>query len=94
MAHPAMLPVRAIGTVLQWICWPLTHIGEYLRTGRWYHLHWIDHGGVHWEFVPDGENAKHPFWIPPLLFRGKAQQVYKSLGLGEEVPPCLKRQAE
>jgi hypothetical protein len=73
LAHPLALPVRLLGAVLQWTCWPLTHVGEFLRSGHWYHVHWIDHEGRRWEFVPDAHRRAR--WAPPLVFRGRVRRV-------------------
>lgn len=71
--HPAAWPIRAFGALLQWTCWPLTHVGEFLRSGHWYHVYWIDAHGTRWEFVPDG--SKRARWAPPLIFRGTVRRV-------------------
>jgi hypothetical protein len=70
---PICLPVRLVGMALQWLCWPLTHLGEFLRSGHWYHVIWIDRTGRRWEFVPDA--AKRMRFAPPLVFRGRVQEV-------------------
>ena len=70
--HPLALPIRLLGIALQWICWPLTHIGEYLRSGRWYHVTWMDKEGRHWEFV---RTNKHPHFLPPIIFKGTIKQI-------------------
>jgi hypothetical protein len=73
VGHPLMLPVRLVGWALQWLCWPLTHVGEFLRSGHWYHVHWIDREGRRWEFVPlVGKRAR---FAPPLVFRGEVREV-------------------
>jgi hypothetical protein len=73
VAHPLMAPVRWIGIALQWTCWPLTHLGEFLRTGHWYHVIWRDAEGRHWEFVPD--EPKHARYAPPLIFHGTVRRA-------------------
>lgn len=67
-----------VGTLVQWLAWPLTHVGEMLRTGRWYHATWIVvKDNQHWEYVPDGV-AKRARIFPPVLFRGVERLVPKS----------------
>jgi hypothetical protein len=76
--HPLWCPLKIVGIALQWASWPLTHLGEFLRTGHWYHVHWIDRDGVAWEFVmvgPDGADARTHTAMPPLLFRGRVRRV-------------------
>lgn len=77
--HPLSLPIRLLGMLLQWTCWPLTHVGEMLRTGRWYHVTWFDHQGRRWEYVMTDDAGEFDdrtrAWFPPLIFRGKVQPV-------------------
>ena len=73
ICHPLMLPVRLVGAALQWACWPLTHLGEFLRSGHWYHVYWIDQAGRRWEFVPD--DSKRTRWAPPLVFSGRIKRA-------------------
>ena len=68
------MPLRILGICLQWLAWPLTHVGEFLRTGRWYHATWIvSPGRQHYEYVPHEEKRKRV--IPPVLLSGKEQEV-------------------
>ena len=71
-----LLPLRLLGIVVQWIAWPLVHVGELLRTGRWYHVTWRE-GVVHKEFVPLSPRIKK--WFPPILFKGKEQEIKNEL---------------
>ena len=71
--HWAWTPLRLLGIAIQWISWPLTHLGEFLRTGRWYHATWIHDNAAHMEFVPGGEKRNR--WFPPLLFRGAVRPL-------------------
>ena len=73
VAHPLAAPLRWLGAALQWTCWPLTHLGEMLRSGHWYHVHWIDHAGIAWEFVPDARKRER--YAPPLVFHGTVRRV-------------------
>ena len=66
-------PIKGLGIALQWLIWPLAHIAEILRSGRWYHVTWLTHAGEHWEFTTI--NNKRMRGIPPIIFRGKEQQV-------------------
>lgn len=79
MRHPLAWPIRVLGAVLQWSCWPLTHLGELLRSGRWYHVYWVDKSGRRWEFVMTDErgeyDARTHAFAPPLLFRGIIREV-------------------
>lgn len=79
--HPAWrYMLGMLGTLVQWVAWPLTHIGEILRTGRWYHATWIVvKGGGHWEYVP-ADSEKRARFIPPILFRGVERPVQKEEG--------------
>lgn len=61
------------GATIQWIAWPLTHLGEILRTGRWYHATWVAVSGEHLEYVP--RETKKRRWFPPLLFFGVERRV-------------------
>lgn len=78
-AHPLWWPLKLVGIALQWTCWPLTHLGEWLRSGRWYHVQWIDKHGDQWEFVmTDGDgtvDARTRALAPPLIFRGVVRRV-------------------
>lgn len=66
-----------IGALVQWAAWPLTHVGEILRTGRWYHATWIVvKDNQHLEYVPDGV-AKRARFMPPILYRGVERPVPK-----------------
>jgi hypothetical protein len=58
---------------IQWFAWPLTHFGEMLRTGRWYHATWIRWDREHLEYVPVGKKVKRLF--PPILFNGIEKHV-------------------
>lgn len=77
--HPLWFPIKALGIALQWTCWPLTHLGELLRSGRWYHVRWFDHDGRHWEFVMTDKNGEQDTrtkaFAPPLLFTGRVREV-------------------
>ena len=65
-----LLPIRIIGILIQWICWPMVHVGEFLRTGRWYHVSWME-DGIHREYVKlDNYVAR---LIPPIIFKGTEQ---------------------
>ena len=66
-------PIRAVGMSIQWFAWPLTHFGEMLRTGRWYHATWIRWDREHLEYVPVGKKVKRLF--PPILFNGIEKHV-------------------
>lgn len=61
-----------IGNILQLIIWPLIHIAELLRSGRWYHHTWLT-PPIHREFIPLGTKVYR--WLPPILFRGIEQDV-------------------
>lgn len=71
-AHPLWWPIKVVGIALQWTCWPLTHVGEFLRSGRWYHVRWIERDGTVWEFTSPDKVTR---LAPPLLFRGIVRQV-------------------
>jgi hypothetical protein len=71
--NPLMTPVRWLGMALQWVAWPLTHVGEVLRTGHWYHVLWVDKRGNAWEFVPHG--PKRLRLAPPLVFVGHVRRA-------------------
>jgi hypothetical protein len=77
--HWAWLPLRVLGAMLQWVCWPLTHLGELLRSGRWYHVTWVDREGQHWEFVMTDDQGEYDertrAFAPPLVFRGAVRRV-------------------
>ena len=72
-----LLP-HLFGWLLQSIGWILLQIGEGFRTGRWLHVGYIKQDGAMWEFVPDWTEGKKPRYYPPLLFKGKHQQVERS----------------
>lgn len=62
--------IRAIGILIQWVCWPMIHVGEFLRTGRWYHVSWME-DGIPREYVKlDNYVAR---FIPPIIFKGTEQ---------------------
>lgn len=65
-------PFILLGILIQWISWPLIHVGEILRTGRWYHVTWRE-GSKHKEFISIED--KYSRWIPPIIFEGKEQEV-------------------
>jgi hypothetical protein len=67
------MPMRGLGMLIQWFAWPLTHLGEMLRTGRWYHATWIRWDREHLEFVP--VNKKVIRWFPPILFHGMEKHI-------------------
>ena len=67
------IPFRVLGVLIQWFSWPLTYLGEMLRTGRWYHASWIRWDSEHLEFVPVGVKIKRAF--PPVLFHGLEKRV-------------------
>lgn len=73
MSYPLLFPLRLLGAIFQWIAWPLTHVGELLRTGHWYHVSWTDRRGNHWEFVPNV--SKRLRFAPPLIFSGRIQRA-------------------
>ena len=73
VTHPLAFPLRWLGAALQWTCWPLTHAGEMLRSGHWYHVLWLDKEGRRWEFVPDA--PKKARFAPPLIFTGKVRRI-------------------
>ncbi len=66
-------PMRVLGMLIQWCLWPLLHVGELIRTGRWYHATWITWDDQHCEFVP--VKCKRSRWLPPLLFFGHVRDV-------------------
>lgn len=66
-------PLRVLGVGVQWIAWPMTHVGELMRTGRWYHATWMLPEGAHMEYVPEGEKRKR--YVPPILFHGYTRSV-------------------
>ena len=75
-AHPLWWPLRLLGTALQWLAWPAAQVGEWLRTGRWWHVRWHTEDGRCREFVMlrDGQaDSTTRHWAPPLLFVGEVR---------------------
>jgi len=66
-------PMRILGIAIQWVTWPLTHFGEMLRSGRWYHASWIKWDAEHFEYVPHGPKITR--MLPPILFHGFERKV-------------------
>lgn len=67
-------PIRWTGIALQWCVWPLVHLGEMLRSGRWYHATWIvSPGRQHYEYVSHWPKRKQI--VPPVLFAGREREV-------------------
>ncbi len=68
-------PLRCLGSAIQWVAWPMTHVGELLRSGRWYHATWICWDSEHWEFIPLEHKQRR--YVPPLIFKGLTEKVRK-----------------
>ena len=69
--------ISLLGIVVQWICWPGTHLGEFLRSGRWYHVVGITFDGRVIEYVPMDIKVKR--WFVPPLFKGEQREIEYSL---------------
>jgi hypothetical protein len=77
-AHPLWWPLRWLGTALQWLAWPAVQLGEWLRTGRWWHVQWRAADGRTWEYqlLRDGEpDTQTRHWTPPVWYAGQVQEV-------------------
>ena len=78
IAHPninrLLIPIKLLGIGIEYIGWTLIQLSELLQTGRWHHVTWRE-DDLHKEFVP--LVPKKQKWFPPLLFKGKEQEVEK-----------------